>query len=215
MSGTEECGTRKPIDIGFILDESGSVKPSDWLKMKDFTKIIAEAVKINGSLESEGARASVVTFSDSSILRIKFNAHEFYDSFASGVDLLSQRGGGTNIIDALNRGLDEMFVTSNGMRKDNEKTAIIITDGKDSNDISMYKEVAAKYQDRNIKLLVVGVGAIDREKLKALVGDQMDFFVAENFDQLQKTLVKEIAKDVQGVCQGKSIFIDLYISICM
>ena len=200
----EECKVRKSVDIGFMLDESGSVKSKDWKNIGKFTKIIAEAASMNRDVE----RASVITFDDSSRLQIRFDTYHNHDAFARAVDNLDLKkvGGGTNIIDALNRGLNEMFLTSNGMRDTSEKIAVLITDGKDKresiNSTSMYNEIGKKYQERNIKLLIVGVGNVDREKLKELVKEKRDFFVAENFDQLLATVVTRIAENVQGVCEG-------------
>ena len=108
---------------------------------------------------------------------------------------------------ALNtRGLDEMFQTRNGMRENSEKIAVLITDGKDKNSISRYRQVAKTYRQRKIKLLIVGVGPVDRSKLKELVQDQGDFFVATNFNELLKTFVKGVAENVQGACKGKKGF---------
>ena len=196
----EECKNRKPVDIGFMLDESGSVVSKDWKNTGKFTKVVAKAASIQKDL----GRASIITFDSTSKLKITFDAHQIYDAFARAVDNLNQGGGGTNIIDALDKGLNEMFQTKNGMREKSEKIAVLITDGKDfGNGISIYKEVGKKYQERNIKLLIVGVGNVDREKLKELVKEKRDFFVAENFDQLLATVVTRIAENVQGVCEGK------------
>ena len=192
----EDC---KKYDVGFILDESGSVSHRNWLKEEEFTKVIAKEVEV----ARDGGRASVITFNWNAILRIRFNSHLDYNSFASAVDGLHQRNGGTNIIGALNKGLDQMFQTSNGMRPESEKIAVLITDGVDSNSINSYRTVAEKYRQRKIKLLVVGVGPVDRRKLKELVQDQKDFFVAKNFNQLLKTFVKGVAESVQGACKGK------------
>lgn len=184
-----------------MLDESGSVSFNDWLKVGTFTKEIAKTAKIHAN----GGRTSVVTFEHDALLQIKFNTHTNYDSFASAVDRLNQRRGGTNIIGALNMGLDSMFQTYNGMRQGSEKIAILITDGQDypiTNSINSYRVVAEKHRQRKIKLLVVGVGFVDNNKLKELVDDPKDFFVANDFDELLKTFVKGVAESVQKPCKG-------------
>ena len=197
-SVAEECKNRKPVDIGFMLDESGSVKAKDWKNVGKFTKVISKAA----SIQKDMGQASIITFATSSKLSIRFDAYQEYDALARAVDNLRKHGGGTNIIDALNRGLNEMFQTKNGMREKSEKIAVLITDGNDSNSISIYKEVGKKYQERKIKLLIIGVGNVGVDKLKELVRDEKDFFVAENFDQLLNTVVSRIAENVQGVCEG-------------
>ena len=187
-------------DVGFMLDESGSVNSANWLKEEQFAKEIAKEVEVG----DKAGRASVITFNSNSLLRIKFKDHLNYNSFASAVDRLNQRRGGTNIITALNKGLNDMFQARNGMRPESEKIAVLITDGRDSNSISRYQQVAEQYRQRKIKLLVVGVGSVDRNKLKELVQDQKDFFVATNFNELLKTFVKGVAENVQGACKGKT-----------
>ena len=182
-----------------MLDESGSVNGNNWLKEEEFTKVIAKEVEVG----LKGGRAAVITFNGNALLKIRFNSYLNYNSFARAVDRLNQRRGGTNIITALNKGLNDMFQTKNGMRPDSDKIAVLITDGRDYNGISKYRQVAAQYRQRNIKLLVVGVGSVDRNKLKELVQDQKDFFVATNFNELLKTFVKGVAENVQGACKGK------------
>ena len=192
-----------------MLDESGSVNWNNWLKEEEFTKVIAKEVEVG----LKGGRAAVITFNSNALLKIKFNSHLNYNSFASAVDRLNQRRGGTNIITALNKGLNDMFQTKNGMRPDSDKIAVLITDGRDSNSISKYRQVAAQYRQRNIKLLVVGVGSVDRNKLKELVQDQKDFFVATNFNELLKTFVKGVAENVQGACKGRKGYKCIYFTV--
>ena len=112
-SVAEECNNPKAVDIGFLLDESGSVKAKDWRNTGKFTKVVAKAASIQKDL----GQASIITFDTTSKLRIRFDEHLDYDAFARAVDNLIQHRGSTNIIDALNRGLNEMFQTTNGMRE--------------------------------------------------------------------------------------------------
>ena len=188
-----------------MLDESASVANVNWQKELEFTKIIANTATI----EEKGGRASVITFSLNSNLRIKFNAHTNYDSFARAVGNLKQAKISTNIPKALNMGLNSMFQTSNGMREKSEKIAILITDGDDvppgSTTIQQYKNIAKKYRDRKIKLIVIGVGPVEKNKLKELVEDPNDLYIATNFRNLLTTIVKGVAESVQNPCKGNSI----------
>ena len=174
-----DCKNKK-YDVGFILDESGSISSQDWLKTKDFTKALAQVINIGKNT----GRASVITFDHGAKLKIRFNDHLNYNSFAQAVDNLNQNSGGTNIIKALNMGLNDMFQTKNGMRASSQKIVVLITDGSDSNSISKYKDIAARYQQEKIKLLVVGVGWVDKTKLNQLVADPNDYFHANNFNGL-------------------------------
>ena len=99
--------------------------------------------------------------------------------------------GGTDITRALRFSLDNMFQTSNGMRDNVEKVALILTDGKDSDDNNQddYKDVKKRFVDRNIQLLVIGVGGpdvVDESKLKCLVQNPDYLFLPKDFDDLQE-----------------------------
>ena len=187
-----------------MLDDSSSVSLNNWKKELEFTKIIADTATI----KEEGGRASVITFSTNSYLKIKFSAHKNYNSFVRAVENLKQIKRGTNIPKALNLGLNSMFKTSNGMREKSEKIAVLITDGQDwprgSTTIQQYKNISKKYRDRKIKLLVIGVGPVEKNKLKQLVEDPNDLYIATNFKNLLKKFVKGVAESVQGACKGMS-----------
>ena len=68
------CSTT--VDIGFILDSSGSLA-NDYGKEKDFLVAIAKAFGIGPS----ASRAGVVTFSYNSELSIKMNDYQDINSF--------------------------------------------------------------------------------------------------------------------------------------
>ena len=87
----------KEYDVGFMLHESASSSRVEWLKKLNFTKEIIKRI----SVETNGARASVLTFGRDAQLRIRFDDHTNYDSFARAIDRLDQRHEGTNIIEAL------------------------------------------------------------------------------------------------------------------
>ena len=120
------------------------------------------------------------------------------------MDDLKYRQGGTNIAGALRLSLDEMFQSKNGMRSDSIKTMILITDGKESDDIreknvAKYPSLREEFKARNIHLVVVGVGKVDKETLRELVLDDKDFLFAEDFDVLIEKLTSQI---VYTVCPG-------------
>ena len=61
---------RTVVDVGFILDSSGSLK-DDYQNEKDFLKNLAGTFGIS----KDGSRASVITFSYYSDLSILFKDH--------------------------------------------------------------------------------------------------------------------------------------------
>ena len=186
-------------DVGFIIDESGSLSHRQWEKEKTFVKNVAQLINIK---RNEG-RGAVVTFNHESSLDIEFLDNEDYDSFARAVNGLRQDNGWTDIIGALEEGLDEMFQTKNGMRPESEKLAFLITDGRSNRGKTAdyyYDEMKERYQDKNIRLFVIGIGNVDQDKLLRLVDDPNDFIYIDNFDNLDDVLVKSVG---QSICTGK------------
>ena len=186
-------------DVGFILDESGSLDHFEFEKEKNFVKNVAQLINIK---RDEG-RAAVITFDDEIRLDIEFSDNEDYNSFATDVNRLYRRGGYTDIIGALEGGLDEMFQTKNRMRLKSQKLAFLLTDGDSNRGKTAdryYDEMKKKYQDKNIRLFVIGIGNVNKRKLRKLVYNEDDFIFIDNFDNLDDVLVKSVG---QSICKGK------------
>lgn len=83
-------------DVGFILDGSGSVTKTNWLKELKFTQEVAKLAEIS----KDGSRAGVISFASTPVLKIKFTDYDNYASFSNAVSRLPFTAGGTNIIKA-------------------------------------------------------------------------------------------------------------------
>ena len=86
------------------------------------------------------------------------------------------------------------------MRKNSEKVAVLITDGKDKpvvND-SKYKEMVAKFNKEKIKVVVIGVGSEVKEEQLRLLAPH-DYFPINNFiglnDMFAGTVVEDVCND--------------------
>ena len=145
----------------------------------------------------------MLTFDQSAYLNIKFSDFKKYDKFAAEVDKLHFNWGGTNISNALNYALVRMFQPYNGMRSGTEsKWMILITDGDSNGD--GFINLKKAFQRKNIRLVVVGVGKVDRGNLRKLVSRDTDLFIANDFDDLNKRLTQDIA---DNICSGMFITI--------
>ena len=159
------------------------------------------------NLSPNGGRASVITFSTEPHLDIKFSDHEKLVTFAWDVLRLEQYSGGTQIINALKLGLDEMFQTKNGMRSGNDsiKVVVLIVDGIDQKPGSTYTTIGERYKQENIRVVVVGIGTSRFEvaefkgKLRRLVQDDNDLFITSSVDDLFDIVLKDIG---QSLCTG-------------
>lgn len=101
------------LDLGFILDSSGSIQWQDFERMKVFVKDLTNFYK----LSQEQTRVSVMSFSNSATIHFSFNAHiPDKSSFDSAVDRIQYSGGGTATARALNLARTRMFSSDYGAR---------------------------------------------------------------------------------------------------
>ena len=107
------------------MDSSGSIG-KDYPNEKDFLKSLAGAFGVSDN----GSRASVLTFSSSSELSIKFGDHFDINNFNAAVDSIPLMGSTTRIDRALRLTQKEMFKPENGARSGVPKVLILLTDGK-------------------------------------------------------------------------------------
>ena len=168
-------------DVGFIMDESGSINADDWKAEKTFVERLTREFKILPL----GAHASVITFDDAANLDIKFSDYETNGDFESALHNISQGEGMTNIELALKVSLDQMFQEQHGMRPASPHVAVLITDGKANEGNLKFSTLRGKFEARSIKILVVGVGDVKIEELHLLVeSPQNDFLYIKDFSNL-------------------------------
>ena len=163
------------------MDISGSVG-GHWADEKRFVMDLVRTF----DLFSNGAHAAVTTFDDKASLGIKFQDHTTNDDFESALDALLFSGGYTEIGIALGVALNEMFQQVNGMRLDSPKVAVLITDG-DSNSEVDYPRYRKLFRGAHIKLLVVGIGNVNKNGLLELVETPDDLLLVTDFAALDVT----------------------------
>ena len=171
---------------------------NNWLKELKFTKKVAKLADIDS-----GSRAAVISFASHPKLKIRFTDHHDYASFSNAVDHLPFKNGGTNIIRALQDGLDEMFVPTTGSLSDNIRLAFLITDGKDQNSMQKYVDMKKDYKKHDIMLYVIAVGKaknLAEDKLKVL---DENFLHVTDFSKLEEIFHTRVGKNI---CKGKLRF---------
>ena len=106
-----ECQNK--VDLGFILDRSGSVSQSGFQKMRTFVREITNLFDITYGK----TRVSLMTFSDEASIHIPFSKQFSSKSkFSFAVDSIDYSGGGTATAVALNSAYNDMFTKKNGAR---------------------------------------------------------------------------------------------------
>ena len=175
------CQTK--VDVGFILDSSGSLR-NDYDKEKDFLKALAASFGVSDN----GTRAGVVTFSYNSEHSIKLNDHSSFSTFSGAVDKIPLMGSTTRIDKALRLSQKELFTLPNGGRPGIPKILILLTDGSQTQDVDAEDPsiIANEIRSKGIKLLVIGIGAgVNQAELLKLGDNQKEnVFTASTFEEL-------------------------------
>ena len=197
------------VDIGFILDSSGSLR-SEYQKEKDFIKFLAARF----NMDAEGARVGVITFSFFSDISIKFSDFLSQSDFDEAIDEIPLMGSTTRLDRALVQARDELFLEKNGARVNVPKVLIVLTDGTQTIDEDSLNpgEVADSLRLDGVKLISIGIGdKTDRAELLSIAGKQDNVFIAKDFDVLKSP--KFIEEFTEATCrEGKSkhFFVVLY-----
>ena len=179
------------IDVGFILDSSGSLR-NDYQREKDFMKVLASSFGIS----PDGSRAGVVTFSYNAEHSIKLNDYDDLMSFNKAVDKIPLMGSTTRIDKALRLTQRELFSLSNGARPGIPKILVLLTDGSQTEDADAVDpgSIADELRAQGIKVLVIGIGGgVNQTELLHLGGGQANTFSAASFDELvSSSFIKKV-----------------------
>ena len=194
-----------PIDVGFILDSSGSLK-DDYHKEKAFLNSVAAAFNMGHSQ----TRAGVVTFSSNVEHSIKLNDHFDAKSFKNAVNNISLMGLQTRIDRALRLAQRQMFTEANGGRAGVPKLLILLTDGSqtEASDTEDPVDVASEIRAVGIKLVVVGIGrGINRTELIDIADGDANVYESNSFEELmQGNLIDDITTNS---CEQASAMVEI------
>lgn len=127
------------MDVGIIMDRSGSVGSADFQKSKKFVRTLVHRFQIS----SHGTRVGIVAYHSSSHLAVKFSdVHAQTPSAMSGIiDKISYTSGGTRTDIALEMANSGLFSSGGGDRGDKPNVLVVITDGKTNHGSKAYSTV--------------------------------------------------------------------------
>ena len=118
-----------PVDIVFVLDESGSINETDFSLMKSFLSQLVGGLDI----DSGNTRVGLVTFASNIGTRINLNVHASARSLQSAISSLIQATGGTNTAAALAYVRTMMLTSATGDRSNVPNVVVVLTDGESNN----------------------------------------------------------------------------------
>ena len=181
-SAPEKC--QAPLDIIFLLDASGSVGKGNYLKEKEFIKIVTSRYELGTT-----SQAAVIQFSDNASTAISLGSTKTAVLFASAVDNIPYARGWTRIDLALSLAYNEYF--SSDVSNATKKLVILLTDGIQSRWTNMnppyipIKDTIQLLRSNAARIYAVTIGSnINMLTMKAITEKDDHIFQATGFNDL-------------------------------
>ncbi len=169
-----------PVEIMLVLDESGSISPSEFLQVRDasraFLEVIDQADGTNDNL-LDAARIGVVKFAISSILRQALTSS--YPAINAAVSTRNLSGG-TNIGAGLNQARLHLNAAS---RPGAAEAVILFSDGFTQNVPGAISQANA-LKAQGVRIFTIGIAGADQNLMRQLASSPADFVFVNNFAAL-------------------------------
>ncbi|XP_028401134.1 uncharacterized protein LOC114524110 isoform X2 [Dendronephthya gigantea] len=187
------------LDIGFIVDSSGSINHAGYLNIKNFMKSIAVYMGFKPGLTHIG----VVLYSKKAELHTGFAKHSNVRRLFQMLWKIPHHKDVTRIDLGLHVANTELFTTKAGMRKNAKKIAILFTDGEQTTqgvtDLIPLREASNRLRERGIIVYAVGIGdSVKRKQLLDIAGDEGHVIELSSFSELQESAAKIAASTCQA-----------------
>ena len=179
-------GSNGDLDVGFILDGSGSINdadPDNWHRLLDF---IGKVVR---QLPEQGTQVGVVVFSLIAEFRIKLDTYHEHEELIHAINQLHYPGSGTNMPEGLYVARTQLFNERNGDRADAPNVAVLIIDEESIDDTIKTIPYAEELHRDGIRVICVGIGnELNEAEIRAISSPphkkDKDYFILESFFSL-------------------------------
>lgn len=196
LSETELC--KIAADVAFVVDSSGSISSKDYETMKSFISAMARRLR----LSSTGSRAGLIQYSTNAAKEIDLNDYISSDGFSKAVEALVQQRGQTRIDKALKLAYDEFFSNEGNARKNVQKIAFVLTDGRQTPDPDAVPlDLASeKLRRAGVHVIAVGIGRnVDKTELQLLTEKDKDVYITASFEEL----LSKVGRFTKSTCKGE------------
>ncbi len=171
----------------FLVDNSDSEGAENFAKETNFVRNFANRLAIS-STENQIAAISIGTTPKSEFW---LNTYKTRHDVTSAIDKIAYIGAGTNTADALKMARTQSFSSHHGARNHATKIAIIVTDGRSTNETLTLAE-ASNLKKSGVTIISIGIGfGQDDHELKTMASSSRYVFSVENFDAL-KTIERQV-----------------------
>ncbi|XP_069813976.1 collagen alpha-1(VII) chain-like [Dendropsophus ebraccatus] len=188
---SEPVCAKLKADIVFLVDESSSIGPSNFNKVKDFLyRIVSYFPRIG----PQGTQIAIVQYSGEPRTEFFLNQHTERNSVLKAIRNMQYFGGNTNTGRGIGHVLKEMFQVSKGMRPSSPHLILLVTDGRSQDNVMQPSRVAHAL---GIRMLAIGVGAADMDELRSIMMNRnlQDIFFVSSFDDFP-TIVQELIETI-------------------
>jgi len=172
------------MDLGIIIDRSGSVGSANFDKTKNFVHTLVRRLQIS----SNGNRVGIIAYQSVTELVVKFadvnsQAPSAMTNIINGIRFT---GGGTRTDRALEKADSGLFSSAGGDRGDKPNVLMVITDGRTNRGSKPYPRVLAPLIGKKVTMIAIGVGSgINYSELKEIANGKLANVIhVDKFDDL-------------------------------
>ena len=170
-------------DVAFVVDTSGSISDENFVKQKDFIKVLASA--FDPSIEDH--QLGLISYSSDAQVEVSFRDKANAAQFESAVDRVPHTKGRTRLDKALALAATQVFSTSGGTRSGKRKIMVILTDGRQSQDPDTIplQEAVSPLRKLGVRVYTVAIGdEVDLNELYQVTEGKEDVFPVSDFANL-------------------------------
>ncbi|XP_046368343.2 mucin-17-like [Haliotis rufescens] len=177
----EDC-TDSSMDLVILLDSSGSVGSTNFLRFKQLMIEVVSAVNIDDGM----ARVAVVTFSTSAKVEFLLDDFSTNKGVQKAIKGIVYEGGFTNIVSGLSMVYNTVFQRKRGDRPDVRNVLLLIVDGPSTEDSSLTIPTATLVKESGVHIFVVGIQEADIDEITGIASEPTEVnCIKGHFDDLE------------------------------
>ena len=208
LGGFTDC-TPKPTDLVFVLDESKSVGPANFLLQNEFVARFVDGFNIGKTT----TQVAVMTFATSVVVEFYLNKYHDKARLTEAIRHINYSHPALTFTNkALAIARTEMLNVTNGRRPDALPFVIVVTDGMSTVPHLTIAE-AKKLHAMNVTVFAIGISsAVNEAELRGIASNPKNVIIVEDFQSLKKIH----SQALNGACEGMhcSLTRGLEFSLC-
>ena len=178
---------KRPVDIVFAIDASGSVGRWGYYKEKDFVRRVVGQFGISRT----GTHVAVIVYSTRARVVIPFPRYNSYRRFYFAVGRLPYYRGVTRIDLALKAAAEDVFLPEGGSRSNVPKILVVMTDGfqtRTADSVPLDKAVLP-LKAKGVQVYALAIGRYTKQyELRLIVERKANIFRANTFSGLRNVI---------------------------